>query len=155
LKAFSRFLRRWLPVVIWAVVVLYASTNAGSTAKTASFLRPILMWFFPDLPPIDLREVNFLVRKTAHILQFFIFALLLWRAARVEPPLRIGDRLLVAWVVGISGVVAGLSEGIQIFSRFRGASLGDFLLDMTGVMLALMLVFLTKKLTRDPEQPVA
>ena len=135
--------------------MLYASTSAGSSGRTASVLRPLLIWFFPDLPTLDVHEVNFLVRKTAHVLQFFVFALLLWRAARVEPPLRVTDRVLVAWVIGISAVIAGLSEGIQIFSRFRGASFADFLLDMSGALLALFLVFLTKKLYSETEQPVA
>jgi len=142
LKGFSLALRRWLPVALWALLVLYASTNVGSSSNTGAALHPFLRWFFPDLPQLQASEVNLVIRKTAHAIQFFILALLLWRAARIKPALAFSNTGLAVWVLSICAVVAALSEGIQIFMPVRGASVADFLLDVGGALFGLLAILL-------------
>ncbi|MEI8309457.1 MAG: VanZ family protein, partial [Verrucomicrobiota bacterium] len=118
-------MRRWLPVGLWAGFVLYASTSVGSGENTAHFLRPILKWIWPDFALASLNDINFFTRKTAHVVQFVVYAALLWRGLRLNPPLAVRTWVVLAWVLGSSAALGFLSEGIQLFSPLRGARFGD------------------------------
>jgi len=82
------------------------------------------------------------IRKMAHAIQFFVFALLLWRAARIKPALAFSNSGLAIWVLSVCAVIAASSEGIQIFMPARGASVADFLLDMGGALFGLLAILL-------------
>lgn len=127
-------------MALWAAFVLYASTNIGSGNNTARFLKPILAWIHPDLAAASLTEINFFTRKTAHVVQFVFYALLLWRGLSLPPPLAVRKRVLVAWVLVSSALLGILSETIQIFSPLRTAMFSDVLLDVAGAVLGTVLV---------------
>jgi VanZ family protein len=140
MKGFSLFLRRWLPVGLWAGFVLYASTSVGAGDNTAHFLRPFLKWIWPDLGLSSIPEINFMIRKTAHVVQFVVYASLLWRALRLAPPLAVRTRVALAWVLGSSAALGFLSEGIQLFSPQRTAQLTDVGLDFAGSVIGATLI---------------
>ena len=141
MKGFSVFLNRWLPVGLWAGFVLYASTSTGSGDNTAHFLRPILAWIHPDLGLASIPEINFFTRKTAHVVQFVVYAALLWRGLRLPPPVTVRVRDALILVLGSSAVLAILSECIQLFSPMRTAQLTDVGLDLAGAFIAVGLIF--------------
>ena len=125
---------------VWAGFVLYASTSIGSGDNTAHFLRPILKWIWPDFGLASLGEINYFTRKTAHVVQFVVYAALLWRGLRLAPPLAVRTRVVVAWVLGSSAALGFLSEGIQIFTPDRGARLSDVGLDFLGSVIGTGLI---------------
>ena len=135
MKGFSLFLRRWLPVGLWAGFMLYASTGAGSWNNTSHFLRPILQWIYPDLTYATLEQIHFYTRKTSHVMQFMVYAVLLWRGLRLSPPLAVRTWSVLAWVLGSSAVLGFLSEGIQLFYPQRAAQITDVGLDFAGSVL--------------------
>jgi VanZ family protein len=146
LKNVLRFLQRWLPVILWAGLVLYASTSVGSSPRTGSLLETWVRWLFPDGDFTHLlRGFNIAMRKVAHAFQFFILALLIWRGVRVKPPLQRSDRFLAGGILAFSALIAALSEGIQMLSPTRGPSVMDFFIDMAGAILAIVLIFLWKR----------
>jgi VanZ family protein/predicted phosphodiesterase len=140
MKGFSLFLRRWLPVALWAGFVLYASTSVGSGNQSAHHLRPLLAWLFPWLASASYPDINFFTRKTAHVVQFMVYAALLWRGLRLPPAITVRTRSVVAWVLGSSLALGFLSEGIQLFSAQRTAQLADVGLDFAGAVLGTALV---------------
>ena len=140
MKGFSLFLRRWLPVALWAGFVLYASTSVGSGDHSAHYLRPMLAWLFPWLGSASYPDINFFTRKTAHVVQFMVYAALLWRGLRLPPALTVRTRTVVAWVLGSSAALGFLSEGIQLFSAQRTAQLADVGLDFAGAVIGAALV---------------
>jgi VanZ family protein/predicted phosphodiesterase len=140
MKGFSLVLRRWLPVGLWAGLVLYASTSIGSGENTSHVLLPFLKWIWPDFAPASMPEINFLIRKTAHVVQFVVYAALLWRGLRLPPPLAISTRAVLAWVLGSSAALGFLSEGIQLFYPQRGARFADVGLDFSGSVIGAGLV---------------
>lgn len=154
LKDFSLFLKRWLPVILWAALVLFASTSAGSGNNTARFLKSILVWIHPDFALAPLREINFFTRKTAHVVQFVVYALLLWRALGMPPALATRTRVRLLWVLGSSAILAILSEAIQVFSPHRSGLFGDVLLDMSGAVGGtVLLLALRMRSLRGKKQP--
>ena len=143
LKEFSLNLRRWLPVAVWAGVVLYASTSVGSDNHTAGILRTILSWFNPDLGLATLTEINYGTRKTAHVVQFLVYSLLVWRGLRLEPALETSPRRLALWTIGSAVVLAFASEGVQLFSPLRNALFTDVFLDVSGAVAGTLIALIS------------
>ena len=125
---------------MWAGFVLYASTSIGSGDNTAHFLKPILKWIWPDFGLASIGEINYFTRKTAHVVQFVVYAALLWRGLRLAPPLAVRTRVVVAWILGSSAALGFLSEGIQLFTPDRGARLSDVGLDVLGAVIGAGLI---------------
>ena len=152
-----------MPVGLWAGFVLYASTSIGSGDNTAHFLRPVLIWIHPDLALASIPEINFFTRKTAHVVQFAVYAALLWRGLRLAPPVTTGLRRTLIAVLGSSAVLAVLSECIQLFSPMRTAQIADVGLDLAGAFLGAGLILAVGSLLRPralenprhlPDQPL-
>jgi VanZ family protein len=139
-SAFAGFLRYWLPVLLWCAVIYGFSTDAGSTHRTSRILGPILRWFNPNISEEAIRRVQFGVRKTAHVAEYAVLALLSWRALR--KPARNDGRpwnwreagLAIAFVV----VFAISDEVHQLFVPSRQAQVSDVFIDSLGAALGLL-----------------
>jgi VanZ family protein len=150
LKGFSLFLRRWLPVVLWAAFMLFASTGVGSGDNTDSLLKKFLAWYYPGFPSTLIPEINYFIRKTAHVFQFAIYAVLLWRALLLPPPLKVGTRRVVGWIIGSAIFLAFLSEGIQLLSPPRTPLFTDVALDTAGAIAGCALILGIRRLLKRP-----
>lgn len=117
-----RFLKAWLPVAIWAAVILSAANDSFSDDHTRHWLERALG---RDLPEV----VNVVVRKGGHVLAYALLGLLAWRAHRT---------LFVALLVAF--VVASIDETLQARTLTRGGSVFDVLLDTSAALLALLLL---------------
>ena len=109
----------WFPVGAWAGLIFYLSSiphlNSG-----------LGVW-------------DFVLRKGAHMFEFFVLALLLARASRKTWPQL--ARMGLAAVAGLGAIVfAASDEYHQSFVPGRGPSLGDIAIDSCGVMLALIVI---------------
>ena len=116
-----RLLKSWLPVVLWASIILSAANDQFSEKKTEGWLDRL----FGRVRP----EINAMVRKSAHIGEYAILALLSWRARRT-------------WVTPllICLAVATADETLQAMTATRTGSPADVLLDMCGAVLAMTCV---------------
>lgn len=115
------FVKSWLPVVLWAAIILSAANDELSDANTQAWLERI----FGSLPVI----ANTVFRKGGHIVAYAILALLAWRAHRT---------LFMALFIAIA--VAVTDESLQALTLTREGSPYDVLLDTSGALLALTLV---------------
>jgi VanZ family protein len=116
-----RFLSAWLPVILWAALILSAANDEFSEAKTRGWLAELL----GSAPKI----VNIVLRKGGHLFAYGVLALLGWRARR---------SLFVALFLAIA--VAITDETLQSTTLSRGGSPYDVLLDTCGAVLALICV---------------
>ena len=128
-----RFLRYWLPPLVWALVIFVGSTDLMSAQQTSRFIAPFLQWLVPDIAPETIRTIQFGLRKAAHVAEYAILAALLLRAVR-------GDRRELRWhdaalAVVIAAVGAALDEYHQSFVASRTGSPGDVLIDLCGAVL--------------------
>src|SRR5207247_383131 len=82
------FLKYWLPLLIWLGVIFVDSTDLMSAEHTSRFIVPILLWLKPDMAPETIRSILFVIRKCAHVSEYAILALLLWRARRSASTLK-------------------------------------------------------------------
>src|SRR5688572_16205127 len=63
-------------------LIFSASGDQMSGQRTSRFIGPFLRWLKPDISPAAISLVQGVVRKTAHVVEYAILALLLWRALR-------------------------------------------------------------------------
>src|SRR5260370_804561 len=62
LEPFSRArLRAWWPALLWAAVIFTMSTDAFSAQHTASFLGPILRWFYPSMTHLQFHLIHYYI----------------------------------------------------------------------------------------------
>src|SRR5207253_1241291 len=74
------FLRYWLPIIIWLALIFIGSTDLMSAEHTSRIIGPLLHWLFPTISPSTVLRVQFLMRKFAHVSEYAILAVLLYRA---------------------------------------------------------------------------
>ncbi|MFZ0637806.1 MAG: VanZ family protein [Candidatus Acidiferrales bacterium] len=132
--------RRWAPVLAWAIVISIFSTHWFASESTSKVVEPIFHWLFPGASRQTLDLIHHIVRKCAHVFEYFIFSLLILRAIRGG---RSGARLtwLLAAIV-IVGAYASLDEYHQSFVPGRTAKVSDALLDTSAGILAQVLAAL-------------
>ncbi len=128
------WLRAWWPALLWAGIIFSMSTDTFSAEHTGRLLRLILRWLVPSLTEDQFSAIHYLIRKSAHFTEYFIFCLLLYRGVR-------GGRKGWRWTWGIAALscAAGysvLDEIHQAFVASRTASAYDSLLDSIGAFAA-------------------
>ena len=134
-------IKYWLPVAAMFGVMYYFSTDVFSADNTRSVIDKIFLWFFPHASKHSMATLNYVVRKAAHFFEYAILGALLFRAFRADSPLRWRFRWAVYAFVSTASW-ALLDELHQTFTRTRGGSIWDSLLDSCGGLFALSLIAL-------------
>ena len=133
-----RWLQRWWPALLWALVISGFSTGVFTSDNTSRIIIPILRWFFPHASQQTLFFLHYFIRKTGHVTEYFILSLLILRGIRAEKK---GTHL--GWAlaaIAIVGCYAALDEFHQSFVPGRTAAVSDVLLDTAGGIAAQLVV---------------
>jgi VanZ family protein len=136
------WLKYWLPVLVCMGLIFLASSDSRSYQHSVQILGPIIRWLSPHVSAERLQAWIFAARKWAHVTEYAILAMLLWRALR-KP----GDSVN-GWSWPAAGRIAFLAmlfaatdEFHQLFVPTRGASVVDVLIDTSGAVLGLLFVW--------------
>lgn len=123
--------RKWLPVLLWAGMIFYFSTDAFSSANTSPLLRNLIFWLVPGITSQQVAVVELAVRKFGHWAEYFVFSVLLMRAFDVGQPITWPWRssLCTLALVLISAVS---DEFHQALVPSRTAAVADVLIDFFG-----------------------
>ncbi|HLC12130.1 MAG: hypothetical protein AUH08_04700 [Verrucomicrobia bacterium 13_2_20CM_54_12] len=132
------FLRYWLPIIIWLALIFIGSTDLMSAEHTSRIIGPLLHWLFPTISPFTVLRVQFFMRKLAHVSEYAILAVLLYRAF-VHTALKGRRALSAGLVLLLCAAYAATDEFHQSFVPSRTASLRDVMIDICGAMLAVIL----------------
>lgn len=131
----------WFLVFTWLGVLLTASGDSFSFARSSRFLRPLLEWLLPHLPEEQMWRVVAGARKLAHVAEYFLLALLArraWRLTGVARGLAFSGLHLALLAFGLATAGAALDEYRQSFTSSRQGSGWDVLLDASGAALGLL-----------------
>src|SRR5579872_110075 len=81
----ARFLKFWLPVLLWMSFVFGASTSLGTPAHTSRFIVPFLRWLNPHMSELTIARVHHAIRKMGHLTEYCILGVLVLRLIYDEP----------------------------------------------------------------------
>lgn len=147
------FLKYWLPVLIWMVVIFGASADSRSSEHSSRMVKPLLRWLFPHMSEAEIEGIHHLFRKCCHLVAYAVLGLLVFRAlgfSRNELPAwswpRVGGTLLIVFLFASS------DEFHQRFVPTRTSSFLDVLIDTAGGAIGLLVAWLYHRWQRPKPQ---
>jgi VanZ family protein len=133
-------------VVLWAGLIFLFSTDTFSSDHTQNLVFGILGVLLPHANLSTLSALHDLIRKCAHVGEYFVLGVLLFRAIRTP---RQGWRWRWALLAILAAALYASSDEIhQIFVPSRGASIWDALLDTGGASVAQLTAWILNR--REP-----
>ena len=147
MSKFRAFLNFWLPVLLWMTLIFSASADPHSyqhSERLLGLFEPFLHWLFPQMSPAQIEDIHHLFRKCAHLTEYAVLALLLWRALRQMDgknprPLVAPERSAGGWnwakarlALLIVMFYAATDEFHQSFVPDRTSLVSDVFLDTVG-----------------------
>lgn len=127
---------RYGPVIIWMAFILLASSSGFSAINTSRIVRPLLVWFFPDITEERINLTHFVVRKAAHVTEYAILGYLTARALSTSSRKYLRQWWFLAGLLPILSV-ALVDEYHQSFVPSRTGSVYDSAIDIAGGLLGL------------------
>jgi VanZ family protein len=130
----------WLTTLAWVAEILYLSTPTFKGSLSESLLVQIVDSLYLSVSWGTLEVLDSLLRKIAHLTEYGIFALLLYRCFAGRDGFRWRPHLAY-WCVVAACAYSLTDELHQVFSPGRHASLIDSGIDTTGAAMAMLLVY--------------
>jgi VanZ family protein len=124
----------WIPVGLWAALILSLSGDQFSGANTASWLSTLPFVRAFELSPTVLEAANLIVRKCAHFVEYAVLGMLTFRALRITWRRSRGRRLVVI-AVALAALCATVDELHQhVCTTHRTGAPKDVVLDTVGAL---------------------
>jgi VanZ family protein len=133
------FFKYWLPLLIWLGVIFVGSTSVMSAEHTSRYIVPFLLWLKPGMSPKTIWIILVVARKCAHVIEYAVLALLLWRALRSVPTLRAKTLMVFGAVLMGCALFAASDEFHQTFVKSRTPSVRDVFMDIAGALLGVLI----------------
>ncbi|HAF15352.1 MAG TPA: hypothetical protein DHU55_05235 [Blastocatellia bacterium] len=137
-------LGRYGPLFFWILLIAFASTSEFSALNTSTVVRPLLLWFFPNLSEARIAAIHFLIRKTAHFTEYAVLAFLARRAFITSSNAFIQRHWFQVGVILVV-IYSLLDEFHQSFEPSRTASIYDSAIDVAGGLSVLLVLKLYDK----------
>lgn len=124
-------IKNWLPVVAWAGLIFYFSTEQFSSLNTAEIFRFLLSWLFPNMPIEDIAPMHGTMRKLGHWGEYFVLSVLFLWALQNETGRKWTARHAIFTLIFVLLYAIG-DELHQSFVPSRTASFNDVSIDVLG-----------------------
>ena len=123
-------------------VIFAGSSDLMSGERTSRFLVPMLRWLRPGISDDSLRRIQFVIRKTTHVLEYTLLGVFASRAVGGDAT-RVRRRVMafafLAW--GFCLTCAVLDEFHQSFVPSRESNVRDVALDACGALIGVGLIW--------------
>jgi VanZ family protein len=146
-----RFVKYWMPAIVWMALIFIGSTDVLSAEHTSRFLVPILRWLDPQISWATLNAIQTIIRKLGHVTEYAILAALMWRALRGGMVWKSKTSILFAIVWIACAVFAASDEFHQSFVPSRTSSFHDVMIDICGALigLSICIALATRKAVKE------
>ncbi|MGO9612459.1 MAG: VanZ family protein [Dissulfurispiraceae bacterium] len=139
--ASNRNLTYWVLVVFWLCFIFVLSGKSFTPHNTRAIIEPIMHWLVSGISAKTLSFVQQVLRKLAHVIEYYVLGFLLFRAFySVSAGSRSWHRILPAVIVLLPCAVG--DELHQSFVPGRTASFIDVGLDTASGVFAQMVSIL-------------
>ncbi len=125
-------------------LIFSASGDSHSYEHSSRLIAPLLHWLFPQMPATRVDAIVYFVRKCAHLTEYAVLALLLWRAVR--KPMKNDPR---SWLwrearlaLLMVALYAASDEFHQTFVPTRTALASDVVVDTAGGVAGLLALWI-------------
>ncbi len=118
-------------------VILWMSGGDFTDGRTSEFFFPKIKSLFPGLSPDEVTFVHEIIRKCAHIVEYFFLGLLLSFAV-FRSPLRLSRTKKIVLIIALLFVFALGDEFRQSLVALRTASVVDVVFDLIGGFFSLI-----------------
>jgi VanZ family protein len=131
-------------------MIFVASGDSMSSQRSSRILEPLIHWLFPSLSPDAVAAAVFWIRKSAHLAEYAVLALLFWRARRKPVP---KDPRPWSWreawfALLCVALYAASDEFHQLFVPTREGKLHDVAIDSLGAVFGLVVLWALMKMRR-------
>ena len=134
---------RYAPLFLWIGVIFFLSSKQGAMSETSLYIRPLLLFLFPNAPEETLAIYHGYIRKFAHFAEYAALAFFAFRAFSSSSNEFLQKyRFFVSLILVFS--IASLDEINQSFLTSRTGSFWDVLLDTFGGLTILMILYFWK-----------
>ena len=133
----KRLVLAWTLLILWMLFIFIMSSFNGIMSSNQSGSIAVLIYNLFDIS--DTEKVSFIVRKCAHVSEFFILGILV---INLISKYNVKYSYLISFIVCV--LYASSDEFHQLFVPGRSGQVTDVFIDMIGVVLGLLLVFLIR-----------
>ncbi|CCV65185.1 VanZ like family protein [Paracholeplasma brassicae] len=137
--------RTWLIIALfWSGFIFYNSLMPASVSSSQSgLIRDLIYPIITKVGiPIELPDLEFIIRKLAHFFVFFVFSILWF----IYFMCSLSSKKTIKHVIGLGLLQAIIDETIQLFADGRSGEVRDVLIDFSGVLFGLLLSLIIRLL---------
>jgi len=132
------------------LIIFSASGDGKSFQHSSRIIGPFVHWLLPHLSDEAVHAIVVFARKCAHVTEYAVLGLLLWRVLRRPAELKVPSwRWSEAGLaLALAALYAATDEIHQAFVPSRQASVWDVLLDTTGAAFGLLCLWAVGRLLK-------
>jgi len=139
ISPYARIAHYWIPVALMLMIQYTFSTATFSTGETSRIIIPVLKAIMRNPTAEQLQFWHHVIRKAAHVTEYCILGMLVYRAIRVDMP---KPATVGALTLLFVAVAASMDEFHQSFVPSRGSSIVDIGWDCIGGLAAIALTWI-------------
>jgi len=126
----------WAWACAWALLVWGLGGETLSEDSTSRVLGPLIRWLLPGISEGTSAQLLWGVRRTAHVVEYAVLSLLVFRALLASRPNSLRG---AAWTaLCLTSAFAAADETRQSLLETRMGSIGDVALDTAGATLGIV-----------------
>lgn len=133
----KRLVLAWTLLILWMLFIFIMSSFNGVMSSNQSGSIATLIYNIFNIS--DTSKVSFIIRKCAHVSEFFILGILV---INLVSKYNVKHIYLISFIICV--LYSSSDEFHQLFVPGRSGQVTDIFIDMIGVVLGLLLVFLIR-----------
>ena len=132
-------IKYFLPALIWMIFIFIESAMPGDVSSHQSHFIVDFIYSLLSIPSHYQNMISFIVRKCAHMSEYFILTLFLYNGCVKNEIYHLSIPCFIAFLYACS------DEFHQLFISGRAGQIKDIGIDSIGIIIALLCIFFYQK----------
>ena len=141
----KKYILRWTMLVLWMCFIFYMSSRSGSESQEQSDLVLSILNFFGLQLNESIKNIaSFIVRKTAHVTEYMILYILIFRVVTLYSNTKKSKLIALFCMV----LYASTDEIHQLFVPGRSGMVRDVFIDSIGGIIGVGITFVYENIKK-------